>query len=181
MQLHQTENTRMLSRRLGISARRNYALFRRIALNRIYANRLVQAIQAGRLNEAERLIHRVVPRASLSLGAGFSSDFNFRNPVQSYGFGIFRPGATIVLRTPEVQRVARVMLPVIARLRSNRAFRLRILRVFRRGRTVALLRILRNVSGYSNIVSVRIDQFGFVAVVQVPSGARYNAIFNITI
>lgn len=179
MQKRRSQNNRVSEKRLGLSAKRNFPLFSRIVTNPIYATRLVQAIESRNMDLAVKLILRVVPGASVSIGSGFGSDFNFSNPAQIFGFGIFRPGK--VLRTNEVRQVAKTMLPIIAKLRSSQSFRLRILRLFRQNNEAAILRALRIVSKSSKFISVIIDQFGFAAVVQLPNGARYNAIFTIAL
>lgn len=169
----------LLVRRFGISARRNVPLFRRIAASRVYAARIVRAIEARNYEQLSRIIRETAPGASVGLGAGFDSNFDFSNPGQTYGFGIFRPGRTVT--TAGIRGVARVMLPVIRRLATSLSFRREVVRLFRANNEAELLRLLRRAAGTSRFLSLTIDQFGFAAVVRLPGEARYNAIFSIMV
>jgi hypothetical protein len=168
-------NTVNIAGGLRFISRRTLPLYSRIANDRLYATRLVNAVKAVNLNRVERIIRQEVEGAFVSVGAGFSAGLAFGS--SQFEVGIFRPGQEI--RTNDIRAVSRIMLPLLGKIAEDRVFAGRIARQFRLRRTAALLQLARTVVSPMRIRSANIDDFGFSFVVQLDNGSRYNFVFSI--
>ncbi|UVI28604.1 hypothetical protein [Paenibacillus spongiae] len=162
---------------LRITSRRTMPLYRRIVRDRNYAAQLVQAVQALSLERVETIIRMEVPGAMVSVGAGFDACLDFDNGDREFCVGIFRPGERI--HTAQIRLVSRIMLPLLRKMANSRQFTAKVTDTIIRRQPAALLRLVRSAVNPARVIATPIDDFGFVCVVKLPSGARYNFVVTI--
>jgi hypothetical protein len=163
------------ARKLQRAAARSLPLFARIACDAAYAAGLARAVKAKRYDLAERKIRRVLPKAEISLGAGFSVVYTVNGTLLE--IGIFRPGRRVAAR--ELQLVARTMLPLLKTIAANRCFARRLAAWYRLKKPGKLLRLARAVVPASRAVAAGVDRYGFHFAVRVPGGAGYRFLINL--
>ncbi len=166
----------IIARRLRIICQKTLPLYLRIANDQLYAQRVVNAVRTINFDRLTRLIQQEVPGALIGLGSGFSAGLTFGNNTPEFEVGIFRPGRRI--QTAEIRRVSQIMLPLLRKFATDRVFTAQFTLEQTRGRPAALRRLARTVVNPQRVISAIIDDFGFIFVVRLINGARYNFVFT---
>lgn len=106
---------------LSIISRRLLPLYERIANDRLYTMRLLNAMRTLDLDRTTRVIQQVLPVAEVSVGAGFSAGYSLMITKKTkvyFNTGIYRPGQLLIVKSEDIRRVSPIMLQLL-RLVNN--------------------------------------------------------------
>ncbi|CAN7514297.1 hypothetical protein LJR153_003646 [Paenibacillus sp. LjRoot153] len=165
---------------LRIISRRILPLYERIANDRLYAKRLINAMRTFDLDRTTRVIQQELPGAGASIGAGFSASYSLRVTKKTKVYldtGIFSPGQLLSIQSEDIRRVSLIMLQLLRKLANDGIFAARFIRLVRTRKQAELLRLVNNVNS-KLIVSATISEYGPLFVVCLSNGKRYNLSFE---
>jgi len=163
--------------RLQATVRRTLPLYLRLARDTKYATKIARSIRERKFDRTDQLIRQLLPKAELSIGAGFGAGFSFGN--STYEVAIYRPGKKVW--GLDLSRISRTMLPMLRKIAANRRFALRLAKHDLLRQPDELLRLGQLATGSRMLERAETDDYGFHYVVKLPNGAKYNFIFNIMI
>jgi hypothetical protein len=163
------------ARKLQIAAARSLPLYARIARDAAYSAGLARSIQDKNFKRAENRIKRVLPKAEISVGAGFALLYAMGDTLLE--IGIFRPNRIIHAR--DLQSVSKTMLPLMRKIIKDRCFALKLTALYLQRKPGELLKLARTIVPARRVAAAGIDHDGFHFVVRVPDGGRYNFIVNL--
>ncbi|MDF2960485.1 MAG: hypothetical protein K0S39_2220 [Paenibacillus sp.] len=156
------------------AARGTVGIYRKIATDAVYAARLTNAIRSSDLTAIRNLFRQATSGFNEFGANGFGFDIGFAVPAPADE--IFNASTISGRRTLTVRRLrslASRILPLYARIASDRQFAANLVLAARAGNQSRLRRLIAPLIRSSSLASVRGDQKSIVMQIRVSGGAVF--------
>jgi hypothetical protein len=160
----------LAARNLQLAAAGTMPLYDYIALDSGYAAELAGSINDRDADRTMRLVHRILPFAGVSSGAGFSVMYKMGGT--NLEIGTYRPGKKV--SASGLQQVAETVLPLMRTIAASIPFALSLLQLYGTKNKSELMRLVTTVVPAERIKDAGTDAYGFYFVIRTSGGASYN-------